>query len=350
MSSSEVPGASAATYDVASTLHQSPAVKSTSKFGGGPIDYDSGGAHAPVYDVGNVPASAGLPLHQQTISDFSEGQIYDQATTNPSPDHGDISQVGRTMSYDAAVSLTSPQSAVDDSAYDLAASQTLAPDSYVPAARLKPTQEADEQPSGPEDAGYLESTLGRDATLGCALRSDAEAVDDWLAGIPASSLDRAGAEALLRGSGEGPGAFCFRPSSKPGMVVLCVLVGEKVANIRLELRDEKVVVHDLGAPLVLPTMEAVLDHFSDLTNQPNNSVALGNCIPPVVPLKARDKPRALSFEDNTFVLDPKKNSLRLASVRRSNPLYRQSRIISVADGTFVDDNIREASIDEEDNA
>jgi len=258
--------------------------------------------------------------------------------------------IGRSTSYDVGVSLASPQSVGVDSAYDLADSQTLKPDSYVPAARLSPAQEADEQPSGPEDAGYLENTLGRGATLGSAVRSDAETVDDWLAGIPASSLDRAGAEALLRGSGEGPGAFCFRPSSKPGMVVLCVLVGEKVANIRLELRGEKVVVHDLGAPLVLPTMEAVLAHFSDLTNQPNNSVPLGNCIPPVVPLKARDKPRAPSFEDNTFVLDPKKNSLRLASVRRSNPLYRQSRIISVADGTFADDNVREASIDEEDNA
>jgi len=113
----------------------------------------------------------------------------------------------------------------------------------------------------------------------------ADLVAKWLRSASkttAPGLNRLRAAELLRESGLGEGAFCFRKSKSEGMVVLCVLSANgKVANIRLEPRpDARVIeVHDLVTPLRLPTMGAVLEHFSDLANQPNNSVPLTVCLP-----------------------------------------------------------------------
>jgi len=91
-----------------------------------------------------------------------------------------------------------------------------------------------------------------------------------------TGFSRGEANMWLQRSPIGAGAFCFRPSSQGGSIVLCVAVEGNVANLRLETASNGTVkVKDLAAePIAFESFDHMLAHFADPNAAPNNSAPL----------------------------------------------------------------------------
>ena len=97
----------------------------------------------------------------------------------------------------------------------------------------------------------------------------------------ATGLTRAGASEMLLACDTGAGTYCFRPSSQPGMMVLCVLIdAATVASLRIRLETNgEVAVHDLApAPVTFGSLDDALAHFANPDSQPNNKVPITQCL------------------------------------------------------------------------
>jgi hypothetical protein len=260
------------------------ATDSTAGFGGGMAMYDAasggsaigGGGHAALYDAASGDGNASPRNRIATVWSGSSAAVYDQAGggENASPcDRTATAWSGSSAAmYDQAEggggALYDQAGDGGGALYDQASGGSM--------------NGAATYAEGRNGIVAANTTYDMASAVPSTHTFDQRRLSAWLAyaGRPVAdtNFDRAATAALLHGSNIGPGAFCFRPSSKGGGgMVLCVKIDDtRISNMRIEpVRGTAVNVLDLAPlPIEFPSVDHALAHFADLNNQPNNSIAL----------------------------------------------------------------------------